>query len=190
MCIVYEYLKTESEGAFTSHCDRRRKKGTTAIIPSVENHRECPDMPPCRRTDRIFTVLRLCPAFSRTSSVWCIMSCWNRVKPSQGICIVRNWCVWAEHWRKNGHSAKRDTTKLSSSITMLDHMSEDLEGLDIRSEQKVYLRVLPTLPIPKRPELNGDRQFGWKWVLWRNRRHTVWCRHRWLSAGKTFRIQK
>ena len=32
---------------------------------------------------------------------------------------------WAVHWRRNGHSIKRDTTKLSSSMTMLCHMSQD-----------------------------------------------------------------
>ena len=81
-------------------------------------------MPPRRRPDRTFTVPRLCSAFGGTSSVWCIMSCWNRVEPSQGISIERNWCVWAEHCRKNGHSIKKDTTKLSSSMTMLGHMSQ------------------------------------------------------------------
>ena len=63
--------------------------------------------------------------FGETSSVWCIMSCWNRVKPSQGIGIERNWCVWAEHWRGNGHCTKRGTTKLSFTMTMLRHMSQD-----------------------------------------------------------------
>ena len=61
------------------------KNGSATIIPSAENHRECPDMPPRRRPDRIFTVPRLCSEFSGTSSVWCIMSCWNRVKPSETI---------------------------------------------------------------------------------------------------------
>ena len=78
-----------------------------------------------RRPDRIFTLPRLCSTFCGTNSVWCIMSCWNRVKPTQGIGIECNWCVWAKHWRKNGHSTKRDTTMLSSSITMLSYMSQD-----------------------------------------------------------------
>ena len=55
------------------------KNGSTTKIPSAENHGECPDMPPRRRQNRIFTVPRLCSAFGRTSSVWCIMSCWNQV---------------------------------------------------------------------------------------------------------------
>ena len=100
------------------------KNGSTTIIPNAENHRECPDMPPRRWPDRIFTVPRLCSAFGGTSSVWCIMSCWNRVKPSQGIGSECNWCVWAVHWRRNGHCTKRDTTKLFSSMTMLGHMSQ------------------------------------------------------------------
>ena len=91
------------------------KNGSTTLIPSTENHRECLDMPPRRWLDRIFTVPRLCSAFGETSSVWWIMSCWNGVKLSQRIAIARNWCVWAEHWWRNGHSTKRDTTKLSSS---------------------------------------------------------------------------
>ena len=43
----------------------------------------------------------------------------------KGFGIERNWCVWAEHWRRNGHSTKRHTTKLSFSMTMLGHMSQD-----------------------------------------------------------------
>ena len=35
------------------------KNGSTTIIPSAENHGQCPDMPPCRRPDRILTVPRL-----------------------------------------------------------------------------------------------------------------------------------
>ena len=54
-----------------------------------------------------------------------IMSCWNWVKPSQRIGIERNWCVWAEHWRGNSYSTERDTTKLSSSMTMFCHISQD-----------------------------------------------------------------
>jgi len=69
------------------------KNGSITIIPSAENLGECPDMPPRRRPDRIFTVPRSCSAFGGTSSVWCIMSCWNRVKPSQGIGIECSWCV-------------------------------------------------------------------------------------------------
>ena len=53
------------------------------------------------------------------------MSCWNGGTPSQGLDIEHNWCVWAEHWRRNGHSTKRDTIKLSSSMTMCGHMSQD-----------------------------------------------------------------
>ena len=101
------------------------KNGSTTIYSSAKNHGECPDMPPCRRPDRIFTVPRLCSAFGGTRSVWSVMSSWNWVQLSQGMGIERNWCVWAEHWRKNGQSTKRDTTKLSSSMTMLGHMSQD-----------------------------------------------------------------
>ena len=101
------------------------KNGSTTIIPGAENHGECLDMSQRRWSDPIFTVPWLFSAFARSSSVWCITNCWNRVKPSQGIGIKRNWCVWAEHWRRNDHSAKRDTTKLSSSMTMLGYMSQD-----------------------------------------------------------------
>ena len=66
------------------------KNGSTTIISSAENYGECPDMPLHRRPDRISTVPRLCSAFSGSSSMWCIMSCWNRVKPSQGIGIECN----------------------------------------------------------------------------------------------------
>ena len=107
LCLWIAASKTESEAFFTPHIF----------------HRECPDMPPRRRPDRIFTVPRLCSAFGGTSSVWCIMSCWNRVKPSQGITIECNWCVWADDWRRSGNSTKRNTTKLSSSLTMPSHVS-------------------------------------------------------------------
>ena len=101
------------------------KNGSATIIPSAENYGECPDVLPRRRPKRIFTVPTLCSGFGRVISVWCIMGCWNRVKSSQGIGIERNWCIWAEHWRRNGHSTKRDMKKLSSSMTMLGHMSLD-----------------------------------------------------------------
>ena len=94
------------------------RNGSTTIIPSAENNGECPDMPSRRRLDRIFTVPRLCSGFGGISSVWCVMSCWNPVKPSYRIGIERNGCVWSEHWRRNGHSTRRDTTKLSTSITI------------------------------------------------------------------------
>ena len=67
------------------------KNRSTTRIPSAENRGECPEMLSRRRPNRIFTVPRLCSAFRGTSSVWCIMSCWNRVKPSQGIGIEHNW---------------------------------------------------------------------------------------------------
>ena len=75
------------------------KNGSTTIILSAENNGERLYMPPRRRPDRIFTVLRLCSAFGGTSSVRCIMSCWNRVKPSQGIGIERNWSAFPLLWK-------------------------------------------------------------------------------------------
>ena len=103
-----------------------RKNVSTTIIASSEKHGDCPDMPSRRRPDWIFAVPRLSSAFGGTSLVWCIMSCWNWVKPLQGIGIQRNWCVWTEHWRRNGHSTKRDTSKLTSSMTMHGLMSQGL----------------------------------------------------------------
>ena len=133
LCLWTAASKTESEGVFTSQLWSAKKNGSTMIIPSAENHGKYPDIPPCGRPDQIFTVLKLYSAFGGTSSVWCIMSCLNRVKPSQGIGIECNYCVWAEYWRRNGHSTRRDTTKLSSSMTMLGHMSQDLlrQGADL-----------------------------------------------------------
>ena len=55
-----------------------------------------------------------------------LLSCCHRVKPWQVTSIERNWCVWGEHWRRNGYSTMRYTTKLSSSMTVLGHMSGDL----------------------------------------------------------------
>ena len=136
------------------------KNGSTTIIPSIENHEEFPDMSVRRRSGQIFTVPRLCSSFGGTSSVWCIMSCWNRVKPSQGVGIARNWCVWAEYWRRNGHSTKSDTTKLSSSMTMLGHMSQDRS----RHTWKRWIR-LPFVSIDgTRPDSSAFR------LLWRSQK--------------------
>ena len=66
------------------------KNGSTTIIPNAENHGEYPDMPPRLRSDRIFTVPRLCSAFGGNNSVWSIMSCWNRVKPSHDKIILQH----------------------------------------------------------------------------------------------------
>ena len=49
----------------------------STIIPSAENHGECPDMPPRRRPDRMFTVPRLCSAFGR----W-VLNGIDKFKPS------------------------------------------------------------------------------------------------------------
>ena len=73
------------------------KNGFTAIISNAENYRELLDMPPRWRPDRIFTMPRLCSAFGGTTSRWYIMSYWNRVKPSQGIGIKWNYCIWVEN---------------------------------------------------------------------------------------------
>ena len=95
-------------GAFYIALWSATKNGSTTIMPRTENHGEYPDMPPRQRPDRVFTVPRLCSAFGGTSSVWCIMSYWNRVQPSRGIGTKCNWCVWAERWRRNSQSIKRD----------------------------------------------------------------------------------
>ena len=95
------------------------------IIQSAGNHGKFPEMSPRQQPYRIFTVPRLCYAFGRTSLVWCINSCCNRVKPSQEIIIEHNWCVGADHWRKNDYSTQRYMEKLSSSMTMLSHKSQD-----------------------------------------------------------------
>ena len=131
------------------------KNRFTTIIPSAENHEECPDMPPPWRPDRIFTMSRLCSAFGGTSSVWCIISCWNRVKPSQGIRIERNWCVWAEHW-------KRNTTKLSSSITMLG------------SDPRTWELAAPTIDPTSSWLLPRSTAVGWL-----NEEETMSSRHLW-----------
>ena len=113
--LVYSCFKDRIGKSFYISLWPATKNRYTTIILSAENYKEYPERPLRRRPHRISTVPRLCSAFGRTSSVWCIMNCWNRVKPLQEIDIERIWCVWAEHWKRNGHSTKRDTTKLSSS---------------------------------------------------------------------------
>ena len=83
--LVNSCLKDRIERGYYIALWSATKCGSTTVIPSAENHRECPDTPPRRRPDRTFSVPRLCFAFGDTSSVLCIMNCWNRVKPSQGI---------------------------------------------------------------------------------------------------------
>ena len=66
-----------------------------------------------------------CFAFGRISWVKFIMSCSNQLKPSQQIAINYNWCVWAEHWRKNGCYTSRDTIKGYCNMTMLGYMLQN-----------------------------------------------------------------
>ena len=136
--LVNSYFKGRIRRGFYIALWPAPKNGSTRIIPSAENHGKCPDMPSRLRPDQTFMVQRLCSTFGGTSSVWCIMSCWNRVKPSQGISIERNWCIRAEHWRRNGHNTKRDTTRLSSSMTILGRMSLD----------RTYLKTLKWEVLP------------------------------------------
>ena len=80
--LVNSYFKERIGRGFHIALWPATKDGTTSVILSAENHGKCPDMSPHWRPDRKFTVSKLCSAFDRTSSVWCIISCCNRVKPS------------------------------------------------------------------------------------------------------------
>ena len=91
------YFKARIEKRFYITLWSVTKNESTTIIPSAENHVEWPNMSLRWRSDRVFTVPRLCSAFGGISSVSCIMSCWNRVESSQGISIEPNWCGWAKH---------------------------------------------------------------------------------------------
>ena len=53
------------------------------------------------------------------------MSCSNWPQPLQKIAINYHWCVWAEHWRKNGHYTSRDMTKWFCNMTMLGHVLQN-----------------------------------------------------------------
>ena len=77
-------------------------------------------------------------------SMWCIMCCWNRVKPSQGIGIERNWCVWAEHWRRNGYS----TYQKRHDKVILQH--DNARPYATRSV-KTYLETLNSEVLPHPP---------------------------------------
>ena len=101
------------------------KNGSTKIIPSAENHGECPDV---LHVDGQTEYSR-CEGYAlhlvgpaQCGVLWAVETEWSHHK---GIGIEQNWCVWANHWRRNGHSTKRDTTKLSSSRTMLGHRSQE-----------------------------------------------------------------
>ena len=85
------------------------KNGSIAIIQSTENHGECPDMPPRQRPDRIFTVPRLCTTFGGTSSV---LLCYGLLKPSETT---------------TGDRCRKQLKKLSSSMTLLGHMSQNVK---------------------------------------------------------------
>ena len=86
--VCEQLLQRQNQKGFLHRIVTATKNKSTTIISSAENHGECPDMPPCRGPDRKFTVPRLCSEFCGSSSVWCIISCWNQVKPSQGISIA------------------------------------------------------------------------------------------------------
>ena len=71
------------------------KNAFTTIIPSTENHGECPDMLPHRRSDRIFTVPRLGHiSQDRLRYTW---KHWSGISVFRGISIK----VWGTLLRLN-----------------------------------------------------------------------------------------
>ena len=77
-----------------------------------------------------------------------IRSCWNRTKPSLGNGIEHNWCVWAEHCAKNGHSMRRCTKMWFYSMTTLGlTLPNPLKATWKRSNGKSY--PYPTRRIPQ-----------------------------------------
>ena len=87
------------------------KNGSTTIIPSAKNHGECPDMPPRRRSDWIFMVPRLCSAETE----------WNHHRRSVSSPID----AFKPSIEEETATVLRVTTKLSSSMKMLGHISQD-----------------------------------------------------------------
>ena len=79
--LVSSCFKVRMERSFYIALWPATKNGSTRIIPSTENHGECPGTPPRRRPGRIFTVPRLCSAFGGTSSV----VYYELLKPSETI---------------------------------------------------------------------------------------------------------
>ena len=122
------------------------KNGFITANQREESYGAYPVMLVRRRLGRIFTLRRLFCVFGGTRSVLFIMSCWNRMKPSLGNGIERNWCVWAEHSAKNSHNTSRSTKKWFYSMTTLGlTLTNPLKPSWKRSNGKSY----PTRGIPQ-----------------------------------------
>ena len=82
---------------------------------------------------------------ARYGVLWTV--CWNRVKPSLGSVWNAIDAFELSIGGKNGHSTKRDTTKLSSSITMPGDMSQDPSRHTSKNWNATH-RTLQTLLLP------------------------------------------
>jgi len=98
------------------------KSGYTTITLSVEDHGISPAMHQHGRRSRISmcSKLLLCIWWDQLGVVNYEL---HKLKPLREITIIDyNWCVWVEHWRKNGRYTSRDTTKWFCNMTRLGHM--------------------------------------------------------------------
>ena len=84
--LVNSCLKRQNRKGVLHRVITSNENGSTTIIPSAENHGECPDMPSSRWPDRIFTVPRLCSVFGGSSSVY-----YELLIPSETIIIWKRW---------------------------------------------------------------------------------------------------
>ena len=104
-----------------------------------------------RRQSRISMVPSFCCAFGGISWVQFIMSCSNRTSHPGRWFIDNNCCDWAEHWKKNGRYASRDTTKWFWSMKTLDNMLKNQwKATWKRSNGKSYpsRRIDQIFPLP------------------------------------------
>ena len=95
------------------------KSGYISIALSIEDCGVSPAMHQHRLQSRIFMVRSFCSAFG---GIICV---YERLKPTETITGDYNWCVWAEHWKKNIRYMSKHTTKLFYHMTTLGHVLQN-----------------------------------------------------------------
>ena len=101
------------------------KSGFNMITLSVEDCRVSPAIHQHGQQSRISMGRSFCTASGEISWVLLIMSRSNWRKQSRQIAIDYYWCVWADHWSKNGRYTSRDATKWFCNMTTLGHMFQN-----------------------------------------------------------------
>ena len=109
------------------------KNGYIMITLTIKDHGVNLAIHQHQQQNQIFMVQSLCSAYGEISWVYFIISCSNQPKPSREIAINYNWCVWAEHWRKNSRYKQRHNKGI---------LQYDNTRLHVAKQGKTYLEML------------------------------------------------